>query len=77
MTILSKPVTREAVQKIQGDSAIVTLYPAGFVEIRRKGKREAYRMSFECIFIEAARRQAESLRRERGLNRWKSVRLAR
>ena len=70
MTRLLKPVTRETVQLHRGRPMVVSLQPAGYVEIRPKGKRaEVYRLAFEAIMFEAGRRAAEHQRVERARER--------
>jgi hypothetical protein len=70
VTHLDKPVTRETRQFHRGRPLLVSLNPAGYVEIRPKGLRsEVWRMSFESIILEAARRLAEHERADRARER--------
>jgi hypothetical protein len=75
MTKLDKPVTRETRQLHRGRPLVVALEPAGYVEIRPKGARnEVYRLSFEQIMLEAARRRADYERAERARERRRTAR---
>jgi hypothetical protein len=70
MTKLLKPVVRETVQLHRGRSLVVSLEPAGYVQIRPKNRRlEVYRLSFEQIIVESARRTADHERAERALQK--------
>ncbi len=72
MTKLEKRVARETVQLHRGRPLVVALEPAGYVEIRPKGARsEVYRLSWEQIMIEAARRVANVERADRARERRK------
>ncbi len=66
MTTLNKRVIRETKQLHRGRPLVVALEPAGYVEIRPKGARnEVYRLSFDQVMVEAARRVADHERAER------------
>lgn len=70
MTKLLKPVVRESTQLHRGRTLVVTLQPGGYVEIRPKAKRsEVYRLSFDQIIFESARRTADRERAERARER--------
>jgi len=70
MTKLDKTVTRETRQFHRGRPLVVSLEPAGYVEIRTKGSRnEVYRLSFEQVIVEAARRVADHDRADRARER--------
>ena len=68
MTVLRKPVTRQAMQTdCHNRPWIVTLNPRGLVEIHPKGTREKYALTFGQIYYEAAWRAGEAERqRKRG-----------
>ena len=73
MTKLTKVVVRETVHLHRGRPLVVSLEPGGYVEIRPKGLRgEVYRLAWEQIMIEAARRRADHERAERARERRRS-----
>jgi hypothetical protein len=71
VTKLDKPVVRETVQAHRGRPLVITLEPAGYVEIRPKGLRggEVYRMSFEQIMLGAAWKAGQQERADRARER--------
>ena len=70
MTRLDRAVIRETRQLHRGRPLVVALEPAGYVEIRPKGSRtEVYRLSFEQVIVEAARRRADHERADRARER--------
>ena len=75
MTPLDKPVTREAKQLHCGRPLVVTLAPTGYIEIHPKDLRtEVYRLSFDQVIFEAARRMADQQRADRARERRKPTR---
>jgi len=72
MTKLLKRVVRVTLHLHRGRPLVVTLDPAGYVELRPKAKRsEIYRLSFDQIIFESARRMADHERAERARERRK------
>lgn len=68
MTKLGKPVTRESAVYDRGRALIVTLHPR-HIEIRPKGKRKSYSISYDgCLWL-AVRREAEERRQEKAKER--------
>ena len=57
-------ITRKTAVIVQNKALVVTLY-AGYLEIRRAGTRTAFSATYERIYIDAARRQAERMREEK------------
>lgn len=56
MTILKKPVSRESAIIDRGRALIVTLHPR-FLEVRRKGTRESYTVSYDACLALAAKKK--------------------
>ena len=54
MTILKNKLSREMPAVDSGRPYIVTLYPR-YLEIRRKGTKETYRITYESCFAAGAR----------------------
>ena len=64
MTKLTKPVTRESASMDRGRPLIVTLHPR-HLEIRPKGTRHKYAISYDaCVWL-AVKRDMEEKRREK------------
>lgn len=70
MTILQlgKTVTRQTATTVQGRDLVVTLH-AGYLEIRQKGRRQTFDVSYHSIFVMGAKAAADKLREERELVR--------
>ena len=64
MTRIIKPVVRESAAFDRGRSLIVALHPT-HLELRPKGTRHSYTVSYEGILWLEVRRQVEEERRER------------
>jgi hypothetical protein len=70
-TKLTKPVTRESAATDRGVPLIVTLHPR-HLEIRAKGTRRRYSVSYEACMWVAIKREAEERRQEKARQRRKS-----
>jgi hypothetical protein len=66
------PLKRETALFYRGRALVVTLRP-GFLEVRQKGKRKGYTVSYDAIFSLGAKIQAIADRQEK-LNRKKGKR---
>ncbi len=64
MTKLTKPVSRESACLERGVPLIVTLHPR-FLEVRRKGTRQRYTISYDACLWLAVKRDLEEQRREK------------
>ena len=63
MTALGKPVTRESAVLDRGRPLVVTLHPR-FLEIRPKGLRRSYSISYDACLWVAVKRELADRRRE-------------
>ena len=70
MTLLTKPVTRESACMDRGKPLIVTLYPR-HLEVRPKGTRQRYTISYDACLWLAVKRIIEEQRRERKKGGWR------
>lgn len=57
-------ITRKTVSIVQRKPLVVTLY-AAYLEIRRAGTRTAFAATYDRIYIDAARREADRLCEEK------------
>jgi hypothetical protein len=64
MTILTKPVSRESACLDRGRPLIVTLFPR-HLEVRPKGTRQRYTISYDACLWLAVKRDLEEQRREK------------
>ena len=64
MTLLTKPVTRESAAVDRGRPLIVTLHPR-HLEIRAKGTRRAWSISYDACLWLAVKRELDEKRREK------------
>jgi hypothetical protein len=70
MTQITKPVTRESGCVDRGRPLIVTLHPR-HLEVRAKGTRRRYCISYDTCLWVAVKREVDELRRERASKRRK------
>lgn len=73
MTQLNKPVTRETLSRDRGRPLIITLYPT-YLELRAKGTRRRYTLTYEACLWQSIKRELENLRREKDKTRRSSKR---
>lgn len=64
MTRITSPVTRESAAFDRGRPLIVTLHPR-HLEVRAKGTRRRYSISYEACLWLAVKRELDEQRRER------------
>jgi len=64
MTRLEKPVTRESAAFDRGRPLVVTLH-ARHLEVRPKGTRHGYTISYDACLWLAVKREADEKRREK------------
>lgn len=64
MTQVLKPVTRETLSRDRGRNLIVTLHPT-YLEVRPKGTRRRYTLTYEACMWQAIRREVDEMRREK------------
>ncbi|HEY7305763.1 MAG TPA: hypothetical protein VH601_16680 [Bryobacteraceae bacterium] len=61
-------LTRKTSVLIQSKPLVLTLHDR-YLEIRRAGAREAFRVSYDGLYLHAAQRAAEKIRAERQAQR--------
>ena len=64
MTLLTKPVTRESAAVDRGRALVVTIHPR-HLEIRAKGTRRSYTISYDACLWLAVKRELDEQRREK------------
>jgi hypothetical protein len=64
MTRLSKPVTRESATIERGRALIVTLHPR-HLELRPKGTRKSYSISYDACLWLTVKREIDEQKRQR------------
>ena len=62
MTRLEKPVTRESASMDRGRPLVVTLHPR-HLEVRPKGTRRSYTITYDACMWLAVKREADEKRR--------------
>jgi hypothetical protein len=72
MTKLTKPVTRESACTERGVPLIVTLCPR-HLEVRVKGRRKHYTISYDACLWLAVKREADEARREKQIRKGRKV----
>lgn len=61
---LGSKLTRKTAAVVQRKQLVVTLHP-GYIEIRRAGTRTAFPVSYDAIYVHAARIAADHARTEK------------
>jgi hypothetical protein len=72
MTVLTKPVTRESACFDRGRPLVVTLHPR-HIEIRPKGLRSRYTVSYDACMWVAIKREIENRKREKAARKRKGA----